>query len=57
MAKVLTDELDRVILQSESQEVLRSPNALALLSDLNGYRRALRFSRSLLQNSQDMTDA
>jgi hypothetical protein len=57
IAQVLTDELERVILQSESPASLDSPNALALLADLHGYRRALRFARSLLQNSQDMTDA
>jgi hypothetical protein len=57
IAQVLTDELERVILQSESPEVLDSPNALAVVADLHGYRRALRFARSLIQNSQDTTDA
>ncbi len=53
---VLTKELDRVILQSESGEALSSPNALATLADLHGYRRALRFTIKLLTNQQETND-
>ena len=53
LARALTKSLDSAILQSESSEVLASPNALAVLSDLNGYRRACREAIRLLTNQDE----
>lgn len=49
-AQVLTKELERVILLSESPENVNSPNPLAVLADLHGYRRGLRTAIKLLTN-------
>lgn len=48
----LTKEIDSAILCSESREVLNSPNALASLADLHGYRRGLRLAVKLLTNQE-----
>lgn len=50
VAGALTKSLDSAILQSESREVFDSPNALAALADLAGYRRGLREAIKLLSN-------
>ncbi len=52
IAGVLTNALDHAILQSESRETFESPNALAVLSDLMGYRRGLREALSLILNQE-----
>lgn len=52
IAGVLTKSLDHAILQSESRETFESPNALAVLSDLMGYRRGLREAISLILNQE-----
>lgn len=50
VVQVLTNELERAILLSESPENLNSPNPLAVLADLHGYRRGLRAAIKLLTN-------
>ena len=50
VVEVLTKDLDRAILLSESPDSLNSPNPLAVLSDLHGYRRGLRAAIKLLTN-------
>ena len=47
---VLTKDLDRAILLSESPENVNSQNPLAVLADLHGYRRGLRAAIKLLTN-------
>lgn len=51
VVKVLTKELDHAIIKSESEEVLDSPNALAVLSRLAGKREALRDCIRLLTHT------
>ena len=50
LVEVLTKDLDRAILLSESPENVNSPNPLAVLADLHGYRRGLRAAIKLLTN-------
>lgn len=52
IADLLTKEIQHGIIQSEAKEVLDSPNALAVLADLHGYRRGLRFALKLLTNQE-----
>jgi len=52
LSEHLTKEIDRVIIESESIKIYESPNALATLADLQGYRRALRFCQKLI-NPED----
>lgn len=48
LAKHLTNRLESVIIESESIKIYDSPNALSLLADLQGYRRALRETIKLI---------
>lgn len=48
IAKVLTAELESVILSGESENNYDCPNALAKIADNNGYKRALRSVIKLL---------
>lgn len=54
--RVLTKELDGAILQSESRDRLMGPNALADLTDLQGYRRGLRQAIKLLTDKETSDD-
>lgn len=47
---VLQTELDRSVAESEKREQLDSPNYVAALADLMGYRRGLRTTIDLLTN-------
>lgn len=53
VAGALTKELNNAILQAESGEALKSPNALAEVADNAAFRRALRLAIKLLSNQDD----
>jgi hypothetical protein len=56
IVRVLTNELEGAILQSESRDRLNGPNALADHQDLMGYRRGLRHAIKLLTD-KDANDS
>lgn len=52
VTEVLTNELNAYIIAGESSDTWASPNAMAVLSDNAGYRRAIRFAIKLLSDKE-----
>lgn len=52
LRKVLTDELQSAILRSESEENIKTPDFAVTQANLLGYRKALRFTLSLIETKE-----